>query len=266
MTSENDIALEEWKVARAATDKFDGMLSDLRKYSFSFITGLITAQAIFGFSGKDITLNIEIGAVIATMPLVVASYWLDRYYFGLLWGSVSRARFLEKYKLKTFNLTAYVSGFASSTKITSRHAIPVIYSLFLVSLLILGLFFLELFTKPLNEERLIQLAALLIGFGLNVFGILVVYTKHNVEEGDKQIKIKKLYEKYEKKVSIKKEHDSLKELEDGINKILEPEKNPSKPDSKSQAKMNKELKRGQYTTLADGRRVIVDNRGSYIEI
>lgn len=195
---ESNGPLEEWKVARLATDKFDEKLSDTRKYSFSFITGLITAQGIFGFSEANVTPGLQIGAIIATMPLVTVSYWLDRYYFALLMGAVARCEFLEKNKLNGFSLTSYISNYGLVSKITNKNSIPFVYSIFLLSLLILGLFAFGLFAgksfNQLDDNNRFLLEVLLIAFFANVIGISVIYFTHNVESGRKLEKIIKKLE------------------------------------------------------------------------
>jgi len=193
-TDESNGPLEEWKVARQATDKFDEKLSDTRKYSFSFITGLITAQGIFGFSEANVTLGLQIGAIIATMPLVTVSYWLDRYYFALLMGAVARCEFLEKKKLNGFSLTSYISNYGLASFITRKKSIPFLYSIFLLSLLILGLFAFGLFSgnslSQLDDNNRFLLEVLIIAFFANVIGIAIIYFTHNVESGRKLEMIK----------------------------------------------------------------------------
>jgi len=194
-TDESNGPLEEWKVARQATDKFDEKLSDLRKYGFSFITGLITAQGIFGFSEINVTLGLQIGAIIATMPLVTVSYWLDRYYFALLMGAVARCEFIEKKKLNGISLTSYISEYGRASFITGKNFIPFVYSVFLLSLLILGLFAFGLFSgnslSQLDDNNRFLLEVLIIAFFVNVIGIAVIHFTHDVESKSKVAKIKK---------------------------------------------------------------------------
>jgi hypothetical protein len=133
---------EEWKASREATDKFDGILIDLRKYGFSFLTGLTTAGSFLGFSSP--TQHIQSGVIIVTMALVVVLYWLDIYYQNLLYGSVLRSRFLEIFKLNKA-LGIYISALYGAAKI--GRILHFLYVGFLMGLLILGLFVIGLIDK-----------------------------------------------------------------------------------------------------------------------
>jgi len=126
---------EEWKVCRDTNEKLDNILVDLRKYGFSFLTGLTTAGSFLGFASPQ--QYIQIGVIIVTMVLTVVLYWLDSYYQKLLFGSVLRGRFLEIFK-NNRGLTNYISGLYGS-----GHVGGILHSLyigFLIALFVLGLF------------------------------------------------------------------------------------------------------------------------------
>lgn len=87
--------IEEWDKSTQAVDKFDNMLIDLRKYGFSFLTGLITASSLVGIAAGSIPLEafatIEIAVITVTMILVITLYWLDIYYQNVLTGAIQHS-------------------------------------------------------------------------------------------------------------------------------------------------------------------------------
>lgn len=129
----------EWKDAREATARFDGILVDLRKYGFTLLTGLTTASSFLGFTEPDFTLLQ--GIIMVTMGLIVILYWLDIYYQNLLYGAVIRTLFLELFKLThegKRGLASYIASLHSEAGI--RTFLHGIYYGFLIGLFVLGLF------------------------------------------------------------------------------------------------------------------------------
>ena len=158
---------KEWKVCRSTTDKLDGILVDLRKYGFSFLTGLTTAGSFLGFASPQ--QNIQIGVIIVTMVLVVVLYWLDNYYQKLLFGSVFRGRFLEIFRINK-GLTNYISGLYGA-----GHIGGILHSLyigFLIGLFVLGLFVINF----LNAAKMTNAFFTLVGAFIFAFaGIIILY-------------------------------------------------------------------------------------------
>lgn len=129
----------EWKDAREATARFDGILVDLRKYGFTLLTGLTTASSFLGFTEPDFTLLQ--GIIMVTMGLIVILYWLDIYYQNLLYGAVIRTLFLELFKLThggRRGLASFISSLHSEAGI--RTFLHGVYYGFLIGLFVLGLF------------------------------------------------------------------------------------------------------------------------------
>jgi hypothetical protein len=92
---------DEWGVGRETIGKLDGVLGDLRKFSFSLITGVITAsaflQSFLGATDKTtITPPSKAAVIIAITALVTALFGLDRYYTVLLNGAVTRCLDIEQ--------------------------------------------------------------------------------------------------------------------------------------------------------------------------
>jgi hypothetical protein len=131
---EGDTAVDEWKSSISQIDKFDGYLIDLRKYGFSFITGLATAGSFLGF--QQSAHNIHIGVIIATMVLVDILFWVDQYYQNLLYGALFNARRLEA--LTGRHLVGYISDENRIGNLKRSFQIAIIYIGFLIALWVLG--------------------------------------------------------------------------------------------------------------------------------
>jgi len=91
--SQSDPRAEEWKECIGQINKFDGYLIDLRKFGFSFVTGIATASSFLGI--KQTSQELQLGVIIGNMVLVCVLYWIDQYYQNLLFGAVTRGRELE---------------------------------------------------------------------------------------------------------------------------------------------------------------------------
>lgn len=142
---DEDPYLHEWDTGMESIARFDGTLVDLRKYGFSFITGLITAQGFFGYANTDPLIRII--AILVTMVLVVILYWLDKYYFSLLYGMYVRLRFLERFRLDT-KLNTIVGGLNNKG---GKDILLAIYIGFLSSLLVAGIL-ITLYNTPTMTE------------------------------------------------------------------------------------------------------------------
>lgn len=217
---ESDNVLEEWKTARSVIDKFDGILIDLRKYSFSIITGLITAQGILGFSADKIIPQIEIIAVICTMPVIPALYWLDRYFFGLLWGAIMRASCLEKFRLETIQLTLSISGFAKSQPITKSEFIPLVYFMFLASTGLLGAFVIH-YSDELSKYDIYS-SVFIILFIISGSVLTIIHFGTNIEKNYVTKIVENLIKIYgkENRKSTGKDTISSNDLDNFIDKVL----------------------------------------------
>jgi hypothetical protein len=171
---DHDRYAEEWKTARETTIKFDDILIDLRKYGFSFLTGLTTAGTFLGFSSP--AQHLQIGVIVVTMVLVMVLYWLDIYYQNLLYGSVLRGRFLEIFKLNR-GLGVYIAALYGAAKI--GRILHFLYIAFLIGLFILGLFVIDFLgnigTTRMTKEIMNAFIILLGSFILILNGIITLY-------------------------------------------------------------------------------------------
>jgi hypothetical protein len=102
---EDNRYLEEWKQARDVLKTFDDRVHDLRKYGFTFITGLITVQGLLlpwiPPSGQQGAIGIpdpvKFGVLIATSLLIIVLRWFDGNYQGFLYGAATRAKVIERF-------------------------------------------------------------------------------------------------------------------------------------------------------------------------
>lgn len=208
----SDEVRDEWDTAIESIGRFDGILVDLKKYGFSFVTGLATAQGLFGFTNANPW--IRIGAVIMTMLLVVMLYWLDKYYFSLLMGSYIRARFLEKFRL-TNKLSLY-TGFPTGDGVKTINT--VLYFSFLGGLFVLGIFVTG------NDQTLIILFSIATAAILGLMMCVRYRWKSKIDSIPKHIF--ELYDKYYpevEKVEPWKKDDLIKKIEEEIFHTMYPD-------------------------------------------
>src|SRR5215831_16151429 len=86
-------ALDDWKECRTTIGRLDGLLADTRKYGFTLVTVLLTANALV--TPHDPIVD-RIAASAAVMALIVVLYTIDRYYWILMGAGAQLAGQLEK--------------------------------------------------------------------------------------------------------------------------------------------------------------------------
>ena len=84
--------LHEWQECRLTVGRFDGYLADTRKYGFTLVTVLLTANALV--IPKDAPVD-RPAASIVVMVLLLALFMIDNYYWVMLRAAVQRAKDLE---------------------------------------------------------------------------------------------------------------------------------------------------------------------------
>lgn len=87
----NDDNITEWKAARDSLTAADTNLHDLRKWGFSFVTGLLTVDAVFA----SIPGTWKLAALLATFVLIAALVIIDRNYHVLEDTIAERAAIVE---------------------------------------------------------------------------------------------------------------------------------------------------------------------------
>jgi hypothetical protein len=101
---------KEWSECRALIGRFDTILSDLRKYGFTLVTGLFTASALIsGLSSTTTAPGDHAAVFIGIMVLVLVLFFIDTYYETLLNGAVERALDLEHAARQHVDLTKYLA-------------------------------------------------------------------------------------------------------------------------------------------------------------
>lgn len=92
-----DNHLEEWKQARDVLQFFDDKSHDLRKYGFSFVTVLLTAEGIL-IPTKDVNASapIKFAIFFVTLLLILALNLIDKNYRVYQKAAAMRALVLEK--------------------------------------------------------------------------------------------------------------------------------------------------------------------------
>lgn len=123
ITSVNDLRFHDWEECRKTIGRLDTILTDLRKYGFSIITGLLTAGTFLAFSKPEGASSLPppgnaasllpspgIAAVfIVVMVLVAALFSVDTYYQVLVSGAAERALDLEAVMNPPIRVTKYLS-------------------------------------------------------------------------------------------------------------------------------------------------------------
>ncbi len=144
---DSDTNLEkEWEVARDVIKTFDEQIHDLRKYGFSFITALLTAQSILipavggSPSSSSIPDSVKFGVLAVTLLLVVALRVLEYTYRFYQKSAASRAVVVERQL--NFELTETVANRFDWEGM--RKWYTYLYYLFAVGVLGVGLFVLSL--------------------------------------------------------------------------------------------------------------------------
>jgi len=89
----NDPGMSEWQAARDVLDSYDERLHDLRKVGFSFVTGLLTVDALLTTSSNP---NWKLAALLGTLFLIVPLDLVDRNYRAIEIAASIRAQILER--------------------------------------------------------------------------------------------------------------------------------------------------------------------------
>ena len=92
--SDNNILLKEWEECQKSLTKFDDIILNIRKYGFTFITILLSADG-FLYSRVDLQIEEKFGIYFALMVLIIGLFRIDRYHEIFLRGAVERAMVLE---------------------------------------------------------------------------------------------------------------------------------------------------------------------------
>lgn len=96
---ENDINFQEWNSTRDLLDKFGDRIFELRKYGFSFITALLTAQAILipnlGLVNDKVPNEVKFAVIGVTILLILTLSLFEKSYQILMDAADRRALIIE---------------------------------------------------------------------------------------------------------------------------------------------------------------------------
>jgi hypothetical protein len=135
-SSDGDDQMKEWSAARAVIDKFDGYQSDLRKYGFTLVTGLLSVAGLFSSSPSvSFPPSAKFGVVSSILVLIVALSFLDAQYRYLQKGATIRARVLER--SLNLDLTSAIAEYLRVGRFESRYT--ALYLGFAIATLTLGI-------------------------------------------------------------------------------------------------------------------------------
>ena len=117
MPLEDRLDFQEWKKCHASIDHFNKTIVDLRKYGFTLITVLLSADGfLYAKFLKDGNppYGAAVGVCIALMLLIVGLFRVDRFHEIFLRAAVVRAEILEEdLKMK---ITSTISEFSKECK------------------------------------------------------------------------------------------------------------------------------------------------------
>jgi hypothetical protein len=103
VVAEEPNPLHEWQECRLTIGRFDGYLADTRKYGFTLVTVLLTANALVTTANAAVD---RPAASIVVMVLLLALFMIDNYYWVMLRAAVNRAKDLEvKHERITWKLS-----------------------------------------------------------------------------------------------------------------------------------------------------------------
>lgn len=91
----NSYLFEEWKECRSSIARFDEIIIDIRKYGFTIITGLLSADAFLFAKVEELQPREKVVISIVMMALIFALFVVDRCYEVFLLGAVKRAKKIE---------------------------------------------------------------------------------------------------------------------------------------------------------------------------
>ena len=129
-STSNDPSLSEWQTARAVLNSYDDRLHDLHKVGFSFVTGLLTVDALLA----NIPDNWKLAALVAALFLIVPLDLVDRNYRVFTTAASIRAQIIERRSL--MDLTQTITRMFEIAHVA--YFFEIVYVLFALAVLLLG--------------------------------------------------------------------------------------------------------------------------------
>jgi len=191
-----DLQQKEWQKARDVIASYDDRLDGFRRYGFTFITGLLTAQSLLESNlilgtpttvASTIQPSVKVAVVLATLILIVTLRLLDRSYVVSQKAAINTAEIIER----SLNLELTETASAVYHREHLWLHVNIIYAFFAVAAGLLGIF---LTTGIDWAEVLIFLATLaafivifLIQGLIKLEDMLYTFDKLKVTKGDSLI-------------------------------------------------------------------------------
>ncbi len=136
----NNRFLKEWEIARFSVENCDKHLHDLRKYGFSFLTALLTAESFLiptwlpSSNSSVLPDYIKVAVLLVDLILIVALSLIDRNYLVVQGAAATRARILER--ILNLELTDVISFRYTLTNV--KYYVAGVYVAFTLGVLVLG--------------------------------------------------------------------------------------------------------------------------------
>jgi hypothetical protein len=138
ITSVNDLRFHDWEECRKTIGRLDTILTDLRKFGFSIITGLLTASAFLVIKPESLPSTGGPAVFIVVMVLVATLFSVDTYYQVLVSGAAERALDLEAEMNPPIRVTKYLS--INATRSGNAFVVLALYIVLLITAEGMGLF------------------------------------------------------------------------------------------------------------------------------
>ena len=177
MSDNNEDAcwLTEWKECRSSIARFDQIIVDLRKYGFSIITGLLTADAFLLAKIEDLKAWQKVAIYIVLAVLIYALFTVDRCFEIFLRGAVERAMQLEQAHALAITVVISEKSFLARTDTWGKQ----VYSLFIIAA---GVPSIASIFSTAKNGKLPNLTPILIILALTLFFLGLVLVYHEVKQ------------------------------------------------------------------------------------
>ena len=173
MNSENQ-DYNEWVMVRNSIDKFDGYTVDIRKYGFSFITGIITAQAIL--MPTPVSYPVKFSVIIVTMALILAIALFEQYIRIMQHAAVQRGLILERrLNIELTELIGFQYELNHGEYFKYALYIVFIFGTSLFAFFLIGINTNELLINQLPFSQKIEIIGVLILFVSSIIGLYIIF-------------------------------------------------------------------------------------------
>jgi hypothetical protein len=162
--------IAEWNEARSVINKIDDRLNDLRKYGLTFVSGLLTAQALIDSSTPSaatfVTAGVKLAIILASLVLICALFVIEIINRQVQHAVSSRARQIEKDS--NLGLTRAVARAFAIYRVD--RTLDLLYLMMIVATGVLGFYVLGGTTFPSNSLANVGVLASIVA-GLFLLGV-----------------------------------------------------------------------------------------------